>query len=103
MTNNFKNIINNYVLLIKNKMNTEYCLNLKKNNPEEYINVMYNYVPKFRTEYPYLFKMIILESDLSLLDTFLDNIVDIDEGNKDLNKVRNDLGLLLHNKYINNN
>ena len=100
-SNNFKEMINNYVSLIKLKMDTKDCKYLKENNPDEYIKMMYNWLPKFSNEYPLLFKMILQDNDLSMLDLFLDNIEDIDNGKKNINEVRNDLGLLLHNKYIN--
>ena len=102
MSNNFKTIINNYVKLIQNKMNTDHCKFLKKHHNDEYLEEMNNYVPKFKEEYPILFKIILENQDLSILDIFLDNIVDIDSGKKEINDVRNNLGQLLHDKYINN-
>jgi hypothetical protein len=102
MSNNFKSMINSYVELIKNKMETEHCKFLKKHHYDEYLEEMNNFVPKFKEEYPILFKIILENQDLSILNIFLDNIEDIDSGKKEINEVRNNLGQLLHNKYINN-
>jgi hypothetical protein len=96
----FKEIINQYVRLIQHKKNSEQMIKLKESTPTEYKQQLDNFVPEFKNEYPFLYRMIISDNDLSILDTFLDNIVDIDDGKKTLNEVRNDLGHMLHDKYI---
>lgn len=103
MTNNesFKKIILQYVELLQAKMNTDEMKFLKEFHYDEYKQKLDNYVPEFKLEYPFLYKNIINGSDLTILNTFLDNIADIDNGKKTLNEVRNDLGQMLHDKYIN--
>lgn len=97
----FKDIIKQYVELLQAKMNTDEMKFLKQFHPDEYNNKLDNYVPQFREEYPFLYRMIIANNDLTILNVFLDNITDIDDGKKTLNDARNELGHMLHNKYIN--
>jgi hypothetical protein len=99
--NSFKILIKQYVSLLQAKMESNDMKLLKETNPDEYKQKLDNYVPKFREEYPFLYRMIINNNDLSMLDTFLNNIADIDNGNKTLNDARNDLGQILHDKYVN--
>jgi hypothetical protein len=73
---------------------------LKKFHSDEYEKKLADFVPAFKEEYPHLFKMIISGADLTILDMFLDNISDIDAGKKSLNDARNDLGHILHNKFV---
>ena len=98
--NNFKQVILKYVKILQLKMNTDELQFLKKYHIDEYEKKLAEYVPAFKEEYPFLFKMIISGQDLSMLDLFLDNIESIDKGEKSLNDVRNDLGQILHNKYV---
>lgn len=102
MDTNFKKLIMNYVDLIKKKINTDRCKFLKKYHKDEYENEISNFVPKFKEEYPFLFKMILEENDLSFLEIFLDSIEDIDNNKKNINEIRNNLGQLLHDKYVKN-
>ena len=97
----FKDIIKQYVKLIQTKMDTDEMKFLKQFHPDEYTQKLDNFVPQFKEEYPFLYRMIISNNDLSILDTFLDNIADIDSGKKSLNDARNELGHMLHNKYVN--
>jgi len=97
----FKQIINQYVELLQNKMNTDEMKFLKQFHPDEYTQKLDNYVPQFKEEYPFLYRMIINNNDLTILNTFLDNLTDIDDGKKTLNEARDELGHMLHNKYIN--
>jgi len=99
---NFKQLIGQYVKLLQMKMASDNMKFLKKFHPDEYEKELDNFVPAFKDEYPFLFKMIISGSDLSILDMFLDNIADIDSGKKSLNDARNDLGHILHNKFVKN-
>ena len=96
------NIINKYVILLQKKINTDEFIFLKKYHPDEYKQKLIEYVPKFEESYPFLFNKIINNEDLEFLPIFLKNIDDINSGKQNLNDVRNDLGYLLHNKYINN-
>jgi len=98
----FKQLINQYVELLQAKMNTDDMKFLKQFYPDEYKTRLDNYVPQFREEYPFLYRMIINNNDLTILNIYLDNLTDIDDGKKTLNEARDDLGNLLHNKYINN-
>jgi hypothetical protein len=100
---NFKNIINKYVKLIQDKMNTDEMKFLKKFHQDEYQTVMEEFIPEFYKEYPSLFNMIIKGNDLSMLDLFLNKLDDIDQGKNTLDAVRQDLGKILHNKYVANN
>jgi hypothetical protein len=97
---NFKQLIGSYVKLLQMKMSTDDMKLKKKFHPDEYETDLANFVPAFKEEYPHLYKMIISGTDLSILEMFLDNISDIDSGKKSLNDVRNDLGHILHNKYV---
>ena len=100
MDSTFKQLILQYVTIIQTKMNSDDMKFLKQFHPVEYETVLNNFVPKFKEEYPFLFKMIINGGDLAILNTFLNNITDIDNGNKSLNDARNELGQMLHEKYI---
>jgi hypothetical protein len=97
---NFKQLIGAYVKLLQAKMNTDDMKLKKKFHPDEYNKELADFVPAFKEEYPFLFKTIISDSDLSILDMFLDNISDIDSGKKNLNDVRNNLGHILHEKFV---
>jgi hypothetical protein len=99
---NFKQLIGSYVKLLQMKMNTDNMKFKKKFHPDEYNKELSDFVPAFKEEYPFLFKTIISDSDLSILDMFLDNISDIDSGKKNLNDARNDLGHILHEKFVKN-
>ena len=99
---NFKNIINQYVKLIQDKMNTDEMIFLNKFHQDEYQTAMEEFVPEFYNEYPSLFNMIIKGNDLSMLDLFLNKLDDIDQGKNTLDDVRTDLGQILHNKYVAN-
>jgi hypothetical protein len=99
---NFKQLIGSYVKLLQMKMNTDNMKFKKKFHPDEYNKELSDFVPAFKEEYPFLFKTIINDSDLSILDMFLDNISDIDSGKKNLNDARNDLGHILHEKFVKN-
>ena len=84
------------------KMNTDEFKELKQVNPIMYETKLIEYVPKFENEYPTLFRKIIKgDDDLNMLNIFLDNLNDINDGKKTLDDVRNNLGHLLHNKYVN--
>ena len=96
----FKEIINQYVKLLQLKMNTDEMIFLKKYHNDEYETKLAEFVPSFKEEYPSLFKMIVSGADLSILDEFLNNIEDIKSGKKKLNDARNELGMMLHNKYV---
>ena len=97
----FRDIINQYVELLQAKMNTDEMKFLKQFHLDEYNTILDNYVPQFKEEYPFLYRMIIANNDLTILNIFLDNITDIDDGKKTLNEARNELGHMLHDKYIN--
>ncbi len=99
---NFKEIIHQYIKLIKDKMNSDEFIFLKRHHPQEYQDKIMNFVPEFRDQYPSLFQMIIsgVEIDMSILDIFLNNLADIDEGKKTLDDARNEMGHMLHNKYV---
>lgn len=94
-------IINNYIKILQIKMETDEMQFLKKYHQIEYIKKLEEFVPIFKDEYPFLFKKIINGDNLDILNIFLNNITDIDEGKKTLNDARNELGLLLHEKYVN--
>ena len=44
--------------------------------------------------------MIISGDKLEMLDIFLDTMTDIDNGKKTLGDARQDLGIILHDKYV---
>ncbi len=96
----FKSIILRYVKLLQLKSNTVEFQNLKKNDPATYNTRLGEFVPEFSEQYPSLFNMIIDGADMNMLNLFLDNLNDIDNGKKSLNEARNELGHILHNKYV---
>jgi hypothetical protein len=98
---NFKLIINKYRNLINQKISTDDMKFLKKFHKDDYEKTMSEFVPQFKEEYPFLFKLLINGEDMSNLDLFLDNIESIDSGKKTINQARNELGQILHNKYVN--
>lgn len=97
---NFRDIIKNYVNVIQMKMNTDEYILLKKIHPEEYERKLAEFVPEFKKEYEHLFKMIISGANLNILDMFLDNMRDVENGSKTLNEARNNLGQYLHDVYV---
>ena len=101
--NNFNKIIKQYVQLLKIKMSSDDMIFLKKYHPTEYESQLSEYVPAFKDEYPHLFKMIISGADLNMLDVFLNNMTKIENGDKTLNEARNEMGEILHEKYVKNN
>jgi hypothetical protein len=98
----FSIIIKRYVEIIQQKMNTPDMLLLKESDTFKYNQEMYNYVPKFADNYPTLFKQIINNENLDMLNIYLNNIDDIENNKKSLNDVRYHLGNLLNDKYVNN-
>ena len=101
----FKDIMCKYIFIIKQKMKSDEFIFLKEHNNKEYLRKLNEFVPEFKDQYPSLFKMIIsdVNIDLSMLDIFLNNLTDIDDGKKSLDDVRNNLGHMLHNKYVKKN
>jgi hypothetical protein len=96
----FTNIIKQYTKLLKIKMNSDEMVFLKKYHHDEYVQKMSDFVPEFKDNYPSLFQMIISGADLSMLDLFFEKFNNIDNGTETLNEARNDLGTILHNKYV---
>ena len=99
-TTNFNNIIRQYVKLLQTKMEGDDFIFLKKYHPIDYEQKLSDFVPTFKEEYPHLFKMIISGADLNILEMFLNNMSDIDNGNKTLNDARAEMGNMLHDKYV---
>lgn len=98
--NNLRTIIEKYVKLLHLKAKTQQMQILKKTNQYEFERVMGEFVPSFKEEYPFLFRMIISGADLEILNLFLNNMEAIDNGNKSFDEVKNDLAQVLHNKYV---
>jgi len=97
---NFSEIIRKYVILLKEKINTDEFIFLKKHHINEYEQKLIEFVPKFVNAYPLLFKKIIMDDDLEILNIFLNNLTDVDNGTHSLDEVRNNLGNILHDKFI---
>lgn len=95
-----KTLIKQYMKLIELKSATPEYVLLKSTNYEEYEQRMIEYLPAFYKEYPMLYKKILKGGDMEILELFLDNIEEIDNGRKTINNARNDLGHFLHNKYV---
>ena len=93
-------IVKQYIRLLQVKMNKDEMIFLRKYHYDEYVKTMSDFVPEFRDNYPSLFQMIISGADLSMLDLFFDKFNSIDEGRQTLNDARNELGNLLHDKYV---
>jgi hypothetical protein len=100
---NFMAIVKQYVKILQLKMKKEDMIYLKEHNYNEYLKIMGEYVPEFKDNYPSLFQMIISGADLSMLELFYEKFNNIDQGKQTLNEARNELGQLLHDKYVGNN
>jgi hypothetical protein len=96
----FNSIIRKYVRLLQLKMDNDEMIFLKKYHYNEYETKMSQFVPQFKDNYPSLFQMIISGSNLTMLDLFLEKFTNIDEGKQTLNEARDELGHVLHNKYV---
>ena len=97
---NFMSIVKQYVKILQLKMQKEDMIYLKENNYNEYLKIMSEYVPEFNDNYPSLFQMIISGADLSMLELFFEKFNNIDQGTQTLNEARDELGQLLHDKYV---
>lgn len=95
-----RTIITRYVSLIQKKINTKEMIELKLHDKSQFEQKMADFVPEFRDEYPALFKMILSGADLQMLEIFLDSLDDVDAGNQTFDQARNNLGHLLHDKYV---
>lgn len=102
MEPSFKTLITEYVTLIKQKMNTIEMKKMKEENNYKYIKTMREFLPIFYEKYPKLFKKIIQGDSLEHLDLFLNKFDDIESGKVSFNDAREDLGQILHNKYVAN-
>ena len=69
-----KSIINKYRKLIELKSSNDDMKFLKKFHMTDYEKTMSEFVPQFKEEYPFLFKLLIKGGDMTTLDLFLDNI-----------------------------
>ena len=96
----FMVIVKQYIKLLQVKMNKDDMVFLRKYHYDEYFKNMSDFVPEFKDSYPSLFQMIISGADLSMLDLFFEKFNNIDEGKQTLNDARNDLGNILHDKYV---
>ncbi len=99
---NFMAIVKQYVKILQLKMQKEDMIYLKENNYNDYLKIMGDYVPEFKDNYPSLFQMIVSGADLSMLELFFEKFNNIDQGRQTLNEARNELGQLLHDKYVGN-
>lgn len=99
---NFMAIVKQYVKILQLKMQKEDMIYLKENNFNDYLKIMGDYVPEFKDNYPSLFQMIVSGADLSMLELFFEKFNNIDQGRQTLNEARNELGQLLHDKYVGN-
>ena len=99
-TPDFKDIVKQYIKLLQMKMSKDEIIFLKKYHYDDYYKKMSDFVPEFKDNYPSLFQMIISGEDLSLLNIFFDKFNNIDNGTQTLNDARNELGNVLHNKYV---
>ena len=96
----FMTIVKKYITLLQIKMNKDDMIFLRKYHYDEYVKNMSDFVPDFKDSYPSLFQMIISGADLSMLDLFFEKFNDINYGKQTLNEARNELGNVLHNKYV---
>ena len=56
--------------------------------------------PVFADKYPVLFRMLTASTDVSILDTFLDKLSQIQEGKEDLKEAEKNLAKTLNEKYV---
>lgn len=96
----FKNIILEYVALINKKMNTPEMKQMKEVNNYQYTKAMNEFLPKFREKYPKLYKKIINGDNLDNLNIFINKIDDIEHNKISFDDARNNLGQILHDKYV---
>lgn len=100
MSNLDKEIVLKYVDLIKSKMDTDEMKFLKQFHPTEYEEKLDNFVPEFRKEYPFLYKLIINDSDLSNLYVFLNTIDNIKNGKISKEDATAKLGVMLDEQFV---
>lgn len=100
MEPSFKTLIIEYVNLIKQKMNTPEMQKMKLENNYKYMKIMREFLPSFYEKYPKLYKKIIQGDNLEHLELFLNKFDDIESGKVSFNDAREDLGQILHDKYV---
>lgn len=96
---NQSNEIRESVVLIQKIINTDVCINLFNEDKSKYQEHLRKLFPTFAQEYPSLFKKIILNQDLSMLDQMLKSIDDLNTG-KDEKDVTTSIGESLAEKYL---
>jgi len=98
--NNFNSTeIKQTVELIQKIINTEEYIVLKKEDDIRYRNKLTTLFPTFAQDYPSLFKKIINNDDLTMLNTMLNSLSDISSG-KNEKQITTELGEQLAEKYL---
>ena len=98
--NNFNSTeIKQTVELIQKIINTEEFITLKNEDDVKYRNKLITLFPTFSQDYPSLFKKIINNDDLTMLNTMLNSLSDISSG-KNEKQITTELGEHLAEKYL---
>ena len=90
--------IRNDVKVIQLLINTEFCINLLKEDPIQYQEHMKQLYPDFPS--PSLFKKIILKQDISMLESFLQAMDDVHNGTREEKDITANIGETLAEKYL---
>ena len=93
--------VSSTIIKILDDLNTEPYINLIEN--KHYARVegkLYEKYPLFATNYPFLLKKIVKNEDIEYLYKMLDNLKEIEAGDKKLEDVEKTLGEELVNKYV---
>lgn len=95
-----QNTIRETIVLIQKMIDTEQCIKLEKENPDNYRQMLTNLFPSFVADYPSLFKQVIFRRDLSMLEMMLQKIEDLQAGKIDEKQITTNISETLAEKYI---
>ena len=96
---NQSNEIRESITLIQQMINTEKFIQLFAEDQSKYKYELSQLFPTFSSEYPILFKKVILKQDLVMLEQMLKSIEDLNNG-KDEKNVTTSIGESLAEKYL---
>jgi len=94
------NKIRNEAKVIQLLANTELCTNLLKEDKNKYFEYMRELYPDFAQKYIGLFKKIIYKEDLAMLDVFLNQIEELENGTSTEKDITANIGEILAEKYL---
>ena len=91
-------MIREHVKMIQNEI--QRMKELGKTDPFDYEMSLLEIFPEFYQQHPFLVKKICSGSDMSMLTKMLDNLEQVQEGNKSLASVELNLGNELANQFL---